>query len=328
MYRTITVRVEGGAELECWGLPELALHPDDQCIVSRNDILEFGRVVKLGEREGPTPGGRDGLRVLRRATLQDQSRADENNLMKKMAMKTCQAVSQRLGLQLRWVRGHYSFDRSVLMVEFTSEERLDLRELIRQVGEELRTRVELKQLGVRDEAGIIGGMGTCGRMLCCCTWINRFASINVKMAKTQGLSLNPAAIGGCCGRLKCCLSYENECYKELARKIPAKGSRVECPDGRGCVEDRDLLRQRVKVCLDDERMVEYPADEVRELWGGRKPRRRNEDDENSGDERAELEPAGNAGAANLREDNAGRHRGPRKGPGRGNGRRDRNVPEQ
>ena len=206
-----------------------------------------------------------------------------------------------MGQKIRLVRGHYSFDRSVLMVEFTSEDRLDLREMSRQIGDELHTRVELKQLGVRDEAGIIGGMGPCGRELCCSSWIRRFASINVKMAKTQGLSLNPAAIGGCCGRLKCCLGYEYETYRELAKRVPPKGARVCCPEGNGCVEDRSLLSQEVRVCLDDKRVVQCRADEVKEIWN-KAPRKRREADAEAVVERPESESDGDAEAATLRDD--------------------------
>ena len=303
MYRNVTVQIADCGEMNCCSAAEVAIHPGDLCIVGRGDIQEYGRVLKIEEKDAAAPGGRDVPRLLRRATLQDQSKAEENLLHRKMAMKTCARIAERMGLKVRLVRGHYSFDRSMLMVEFTSEERLDLRELARQISEELHARVELKQLGVRDEAGIIGGLGPCGRELCCSSWIKRFASINVKMAKTQGLSLNPAAIGGCCGRLKCCLGYEYEVYRDLAKRVPAKGARVQCPDGKGCVRDRNLLGQEVRVCLDDERIMQYRADEVRELWG-KTPRKRSESDEDSGGERSESEPAGDAGAGALRDDDA------------------------
>ena len=291
MYRNVTAQIAGGGDLNCWCSMDLAIHPGDLCVVGRNDIHEFGRVTKIEEHDGPAPGGRDVARLLRRATLQDQSKAEENVLHRKMAMKTCAKVAERMGLQIRLVRGHYALDRAVLMVEFTAEERLDLRELARQIGEELRTRVELKQLGVRDEAGIIGGMGPCGRQLCCSSWIRRFSSINVKMAKTQGLSLNPTAIGGCCGRLKCCLGFENDAYRELAKRVPPVGAPVQCPGGAGCVRDRDILRQQVRVGLEDGRVIQYRADEVSESWGKR-PRREGGAGEDPGFARPESGSAG------------------------------------
>ena len=311
MYRTAHVKIEAGPQLTCNSPPELAIHAGDSCIVAASDMQEFGRVVKLEEREGELPAGREIPRMLRRATLQDQSKADENALLGKMAMKTCAAKAQKLGLQIRLVRGHYAFNRVALVVEFTCEDRVDIRELARQAGEELHIRVDMRQLGVRDEAAIIGGIGPCGRQLCCCTWLRSFSSINVRMAKTQGLSLNPAAIGGCCGRLKCCLNYEFEVYQELSKNLPAKGARVECGDGKGCVEDRDILRQRVRVCLDDERVIVYGADEVREIWN-RKGRKRRSDDEDSGDERTESESAGETGTEDVRAKDAGRDHGRRQ----------------
>ena len=124
----------------------------------------------------------------------------------------------------------------------------------------------MKQIGVRDEAGIIGGMGICGRKLCCCTWLRDFESVNVKMAKAQRLSLNPAAISGSCGRLKCCLRYEYEQYKEYGRGMPRQGATVDCPEGRGCVVGRDLLTQRLRVCLENQRVITCEADEATEVW--------------------------------------------------------------
>lgn len=304
--------------MSCWSPAELAIHDGDQCVVARGDIVEFGRVMEIEERDAPAPAGRDAPRLLRRATLQDQSKAEENVLHSKMALKSCGKIAERMGLKIRLVRGHYSFDRSVLMVEFTSEERLDLRELARQIGEEVRARVELKQLGVRDEAGIIGGMGPCGRELCCSSWIRRFASINVKMAKTQGLSLNPAAIGGCCGRLKCCLGYEYETYRELSKHVPAKGARVRCPEGEGCVEDRSVLRQEVRVFLDDKRVVQCRADEVREIWN-KNARRRREPDDAVAERHGEADGAGEAEAPPHEDESwsegeagEGNRRGPRR----------------
>jgi len=176
------------------------------------------------------------------------------------------------------VRVKYSFDRSVLVILFAAEERVDFQEMVKEISDELRTRVEMKQIGIRDEAGITGGLGPCGRNLCCCTWLNNFESINVKMAKIQRLSLNPGAISGMCGRLKCCLLYEYENYRELGRLLPRDGAAVKCPDGKGYVIDKDILAQRVRVRLDDERVLEYGADDVETIWSEKRvdSRRRRE----------------------------------------------------
>jgi cell fate regulator YaaT (PSP1 superfamily) len=154
---------------------------------------------------------------------------------------------------------------------------------------------------VRDEAGIIGGIGPCGRTLCCCTWLRHFESINVKMAKAQRVSLNPTSMSGSCGRLKCCMRYEYDVYRDLTRGLPRNGSVVECPDGRGMVLGTNILAQRVKVQLDDERIVEYAAGEVKEERtnpgkGGRMM------DENPGHKRTESGAAGEARARRIRRD--------------------------
>jgi len=293
MYRTACVEVEGGPRLQCVSPPDLAIHPGDACIVDDGGLLEFGRVASLEDLADETQAARNRSRVLRRATLQDQSKAEENALMSKMGLKTCVAVAAKHDLKVRVIQGRYSFDRGVFRLLFSSEERLDVKDLVKELATELRARVDMKQIGVRDEAGLIGGVGPCGRALCCCTWLHRFESINVKMAKAQGLSLNPSAIGGCCGRLKCCLGYEADVYRELGRGVPAQGSRVECSDGKGCVVERNILEQRVKVRLDDERLLEYDAAAVKEIWT-KKDRSRRPSHEDSGVERAESEPAGPA----------------------------------
>jgi cell fate regulator YaaT (PSP1 superfamily) len=322
MYRDVTVLIDGGGDLNCWCPTDLAIHAGDLCVVGRFDIQEYGRVAKFEERDGPAPGGREVARLMRRATLQDQSKADENALHRKMAMKTCAKVAERMGLQLRLVRGHYSLDRGVLMVEFTSEERLDLREIARQIGEELHARVELKQLGVRDEAGIIGGMGPCGRQLCCSSWIKRFSSINVKMAKIQGLSLNPTAIGGCCGRLKCCLGFENEAYRELSQHVPPVGSIVQCPGGgAGCVRERNLLRQQVRVCMQDGQVLQYRADEVRDARGGNPRPGGRAEEEPGGEWTAESGSDAKARPPPPPTRRMGNGRGPRQDPRQGQPRR-------
>jgi cell fate regulator YaaT (PSP1 superfamily) len=294
MYRVVDVEVEPGTPVRCYSPPELAIHEGDLCIVTREKVLEFGRIVNFSTAPGEMPRAEKSATVLRRATLQDQSRADENALMSKMAVDKCSAAAEKHGFKIRLVRVRYSFDRGVLAILFSADEKLDVRELAQDLGQELRTRVELKQIGVRDEAAIIGGVGSCGRQLCCCTWLHKFASINVKMAKTQGLSLNPGAIGGNCGRLKCCLNYERDHYLELEKGLPGQGARVECPSGEGCVVERNILAQRLRVRLDDDRILDCGATEVKEIPDRTRSAKRRPVDENPGVERPKPEPTGQA----------------------------------
>ena len=266
------VQLSDGTHVRCCCPPEVAIHQGDQCIIDVGHLPEFGHIVSLGEEADDAADKATSARVLRRATLQDQAKARENALMSKMAMSTCLQRADKYSLDIHLVRSRYSFDRSVLMVLFASEDPVDVREMTKEMAGELHCRVEMKQIGVRDEAGIVGGMGVCGRKLCCCTWLRDFQSVNVKMAKSQRLSLNPAAISGCCGRLKCCLRYEYDQYEQYGRGMPRQGAVVDCPTGRGRVISRDVLTQRVKVGLDNERVETYETEEVTEVWQHRERR--------------------------------------------------------
>ena len=299
------VAIDDGQEMTCRSPAELAIHEGDQCVVENHRVMELGRIVKLEAAEdGP---GLDGLpHVVRRATLQDQAKAAENAVMTRMAMKSCVACAKKLGLPLRFVRVRYTFDRAILMVLFSSEENVDCHGLIHQLESELHTRLDLRQIGVRDEAGLIGGVGTCGRALCCCSWLRRFESVNVKMAKIQNLSLNPGAISGNCGRLKCCLRYEHEVYKEIGRRLPRQGAIVSTSDGNGMVVGKETLSQRLRVRLEDGRMLSYHADEVKELpRTGHDDGDRRDADEDSSDERPEPPSARQTGTGDVRDRDAG-----------------------
>lgn len=313
MLRIASIDTEGRPYLQCSLPEELAIHVGDLCIAEIKGLQEFGPVVALEEAGGE---GRDEPpgRVLRRATLQDQAKADENKLFSKMALETCSQVAEKYGLAIRLVHARYSFDRGVLRVRFAAEEKLDCREMTKDLVAQLRTRVQMEQIGVRDEAGIIGGLGSCGRELCCCSWLRRFESINVKMAKTQGLSLNPGSISGCCGRLKCCLRYEYDLYRELGRRLPRQGASVACPEGRGKVVGVDVLAQSVKVRLGDERIATYDASEVRSTQGRRRKEGRS-NHEDPGGQRSEPEVARKEGAGRVRKHDTRRDSDAGKGKG-------------
>jgi len=265
MSRSAYVEVDEGAGMKCDVPPHLAIHEGDQCIVEMDNVLESGEVKKIQGNDDKEASDGSSPRVLRRATLQDQARVSENVVMGKIALKTCVARAEKYGLDIRVDRVRYSFDRSVLTVMFTSEDRVDFREMVKELAGELHTRVDMKQIGVRDEAAIVGGMGPCGRKLCCCDWLRHFDSINVKMAKSQRLSLNPGAISGMCGRLRCCLRYEYDNYREMDWRLPRVGAKVDCPGGRGEVIDKDILAQKIRVRLDDDHVFEYSADEVKKI---------------------------------------------------------------
>ncbi len=272
------VEVDDTQHLSCFVPEDLALHEGDQCIVQVGNITEYGRVLRLEDLAEGAQRDNDAPRVVRCATLQDHAKADETALMSKMAMRTCEAKAAECELNMRLVRVHYSFDRAVLTVQFSAEERVDFRKLVKDLSAELRTRIEMRQIGVRDEAAVIGGLGPCGRCLCCCTWLDHFESINVKMAKTQKLTLTPGAINGMCGRLKCCLRYEYEQYKEYGRHLPREGACVQCREGRGTVTGRNILGQRVTIRLEDDRTIRCGPEDIEKVWhekrrSKRQPRR-------------------------------------------------------
>lgn len=263
MVRNAYIEIDDGFHVVCESPPDLAIHEEDMCIVNVDGIMEYGRVKKLTECGSPCKREGERSHVVRCATLQDQAKAQENALMSKMAAETSLAKAKKHGLDMCLVRVRYSFDRAALIITFTAEKRVDFREMIKELAEELHARIEMKQIGVRDEAGIIGGMGPCGRSLCCCTWLHHFESINAKTAKVQKLSMNPAAISGSCGRLRCCLRFEYDQYVQMSKGIPRDGVKVECSAGKGHVVSSNIIAQRVKVQLDDGRMHECPVSELK-----------------------------------------------------------------
>lgn len=262
MYRALELQLEDETVLKAVSPVELALHQGDLCLVECGRVPEYGRIVALNDHEGDMPSRSGGYVALRRATLQDQSRAKENTVVGHMAAKTVAKRIAAAKLPMRVVQVRYSFDRAVLHVTYTSEDRVECGEVVRELSSELRTRVEMRQIGVRDSARLIGGTGICGRCLCCRTFLKDFEAVSVKMAKAQRLALNPSSIGGACGRLKCCLKYEYECYRRMGEKLPRDGTRVRCPEGVGRVVDKDILRQRVKVMTADGRLIECAGDHV------------------------------------------------------------------
>ena len=190
--------------------------------------------------------------VLRKATTEDERAAAENQEKEKQAFAICLQKIQEQQLDMQLVSAEYAFDGSKILFFFTADERIDFRELVKNLASIFRTRIELRQIGVRDKAKMVGGLGICGRPFCCSQFLDDFQPVSIKMAKTQNLSLNPTKISGTCSRLMCCLKYEQDAYEDLIRTSPKLESLVDTPDGRGTVVEVDLLRQRVKVKLENQ----------------------------------------------------------------------------
>ena len=231
-------------------------------------IVETARGIELGEVALANKMVEDSeivspLKVLVRvATEEDLRRAEQHRQKEKEAFAICSECIEKHDIDMHLVDAEYTFDGAKLMFYFTSDGRVDFRELLKELARIFRTRIDLRQIGVRDEAKMLGGIGICGRPFCCSSFLEEFQPVSIKMAKEQSLSLNPMKISGACGRLMCCLKYEQAAYEDLTKRVPPVGSLVETPDGRGVVTEATLLRERVKVRLDsapDQPPAEYQA---------------------------------------------------------------------
>ena len=224
----------------------------DHVIIDTARGPEFG-IVTGGNHTIPGKDVVSPLRpVLRKASTQDERIVAENMDTEKKAYEVCMEKIAEYGLDMQLVSAECSFDGSKILFFFTADERVDFRELVKNLASTFHTRIELRQIGVRDKAKMVGGFGICGRPFCCTTFLDDFQPVSIKMAKTQNLSLNPTKISGTCGRLMCCLKYEQDAYEDLLRTAPKADSFVDTPEGRGTIIEVDLLRQRVKVRLEKE----------------------------------------------------------------------------
>jgi cell fate regulator YaaT (PSP1 superfamily) len=238
-------------------------------------VVETERGPRIGEVA--VPGQRRAHRgqirpILRRPNPHDLRSLERNEERAAQALAVARKYARALRLDIKVFRVEYSLSGNKLLIYFSSEAKVDFRELLRELGRELHTRVELRQTGVRDEAKMVGGIGSCGQTLCCTTWLPSFAPVSIKMAKDQGLVLNPTKVSGQCGRLKCCLVYEQDTYAELRRGLPKLGKRVVTQDGEGRVVEVDVLRQRIRVSLAVGEFKLYQPDEVKPLFPSQQPR--------------------------------------------------------
>ena len=221
----------------------------DSVIVETARGIEMGEVcvgIKEISPESLTKPLKDVIRI---ATEEDVQRVKENKIKEKEAFGICVEMIKQHGLDMKLVETEYTFDRTKVLFYFTSEGRVDFRELVKELASIFRTRIELRQIGVRDEAKMLNGIGICGRPLCCATFLGDFQPVSIKMAKEQNLSLNPTKISGICGRLMCCLKYEEDVYEELNKKLPRVGDIISTPDGTGEILTTNVLMQQVKAAV-------------------------------------------------------------------------------
>ena len=251
MTTVISVRFRSGSKTYYFDPGELTIHAGDDVVVETAQGPEFAQCVE-GNHEVSDDAVVKPLRnVLRAATDNDRHTAAYNRSREKEAFDICQKKILQHGLEMKLVRVECSFDGSKILFFFTADGRVDFRELVKDLAGVFRSRIELRQIGVRDEAKMLGGLGICGRPFCCASYMDEFVPVSIKMAKTQNLSLNPTKISGTCGRLMCCLKYEQDAYEEAIKRMPKAESFVVTPDGPGNVSDINILKETVNVRLDD-----------------------------------------------------------------------------
>ena len=270
----IGVRFRGAGKIYFFAPGSLRFRIGEAAIVDTARGEELGEVVMLNRKMAEKDIVQPLRSVLRRATKEDVAHDKENREKEREALKICAEKIAAHKLDMSLVDAQYTFDNSKLLFYFTAEGRVDFRELVRDLAGLFRTRIELRQIGIRDEARLIGGLGMCGRPFCCATHLSDFGQVSVKMAKEQGLSINTSKISGCCGRLMCCLRYEHESYAKEAALTPKKDTPVNTPDGKGVVVDSTPLAGTVKVKLEDlpdEQPRVYHRDKVVPLSRERAP---------------------------------------------------------
>ena len=263
MYDVVGVRFKKAGKIYYFDPGDLSIQKDSYVIVETVRGVEYGKVVigpkQVDENDVVLPL----KKVLRIADQKDRMIVEENRLAAKEAYDVCDEKVSIHQLDMKLVDVEYTFDRNKIIFYFTADGRVDFRELVKDLAAIFRTRIELRQIGVRDEAKMLGGIGPCGRMLCCSTFLGDFEPVSIKMAKDQSLSLNPTKISGLCGRLMCCLKYENDEYEASKKLLPDIGKWVDTPLGSGKVVGLNILERLLQVDIPkQERVLEFTLDEI------------------------------------------------------------------
>ena len=250
MVKVVGVRFKKAGKVYYFDPDQFSIEAGANVIVETARGIEFGEVVipvrEVTDNEIIAPL----KKVMRMATEEDSKHAAENSVKEKEAFDICLQKITNHNLDMKLIDVEYTFDNNKILFYFTADGRVDFRELVKDLAAVFKTRIELRQIGVRDESKMMGGIGVCGRVLCCSSYLGEFQPVSIKMAKEQGLSLNPTKISGTCGRLMCCLKYEQDAYEQIIKKAPKIGAIVETPDGQGVVIESYLIKETVKVRLD------------------------------------------------------------------------------
>jgi len=254
----IRLRDHGPVEVFVNSVEDLALGA--QCIVSFDRGQDYGTVLAFEPK--PQDDIPERQRVLRECDARDRQRIEQNRTDAKARLAPCRQAIQARNLTMKLLAAEYTFDHSKLVFYFAADDRVDFRDLVRDLAKAFKARIELRQIGIRDETRLLGAVACCGRITCCRSWLQEFTPVNIRMAKLQQIQLHPAKLTGVCNRLKCCLAYEHEAYRALQETMPQKGQRVRTAHGAGDVTEVHVLQQRVTVRFDDESIRVMPAAEV------------------------------------------------------------------
>ena len=292
MTKVIGVRFRTAGKIYYFGPKDIEFKRGEHVIVETARGVEYGTVVQPNMEVPDEKINQPLKNVIRKATGDDDEREKRNREKEKDAYKICLEKIHKHGLEMKLINAEYTFDNNKVLFYFTADGRVDFRELVKDLAGVFRTRIELRQVGVRDETKILGGMGICGRPLCCHLYLSDFAPVSIKMAKEQNLSLNPTKISGICGWLMCCLQNEALVYEEQGKKLPRVGDTVTTPDGsKGEVRETNVLKQLVKVVVevdDEKELREYHVDELKFKARHKKDQKNKKSEEEIKEER-ELE---------------------------------------
>lgn len=284
MVQIVGVRFKSVGKIYYFDPGDLTLEVGTSVIVETARGVEMGTVAIANRLVDESGVVQPLKKVVRAATKEDFKKVEDNEKKEAEAFVICAEKIKAHKLEMKLVDVEYTFDGSKVLFYFTADGRIDFRELVKDLASVFRTRIELRQIGVRDEAKMIGSYGICGRNLCCNQFLGDFAPVSIKMAKEQGLSLNPTKISGTCGRLMCCLKYEQEAYEDLLKVTPKQGAFVSTPDGKGTVVSVNLLKGKVKVSIDggrEKQVTEFPVKDVKVIGSGKKKDTKEIDTENA-----------------------------------------------
>lgn len=263
MIEVIGVRFKQAGKIYYFDPNNLPIQLDDDVIVETVRGVEFGKVVLVNKLVDIDDVVLPLKKVMRVANDKDKQNVKQNKQLAKEALNICIDKINHHQLDMSLVDVEYTFDRNKVIFYFTAEGRIDFRNLVKDLAALFKTRIELRQIGVRDEAKLLGGIGPCGRMLCCSTFLGDFDPVSIKMAKDQSLSLNPSKISGLCGRLMCCLRYENDSYEDAKRKLPDIGEEIHTNYGRGKVIGLNILEKIIEIEMyENQNIIEYTLDEL------------------------------------------------------------------